>query len=124
MKKATDTQISQWKKQYGDKLVLISVPVHKEYTDEELEKIAKSKEKKFDPEVEREVKGYFRKPGIQDIMAVEEAHPDNAVKQNLKLFELCHLGGDPEMVEDEFKFAASNIVTTLFKIRRAVLKKV
>jgi len=65
-----------------------------------------------------------RKPNLTDVQMSEEYGKEDSIKQNMFLFNNCHIGGDVEFTtDDELRFAASNEVARLFRILKASSKK-
>lgn len=103
MAKATQTQINQWKKQYGD-VFAIAVPLGE----------AKNSKK---------VTGYFRKPDLATIGAAAKFRLD-PIKSGEIVFENTWLGGDEEIRKsDELKLSVLKELGSLFKVRQAKVEK-
>lgn len=145
MKKFTEAspvQIKTWKNQHGDdKVFRLRVnPFREEFyppielTDdekllskEEQEEIKEQNKRIYDDLVkeakDKEAVFYVRKPKIQDILTASE-FSDSIIKQGEFLMTSCWLDGDQRIqLDDEYRFAATRLMHSLFEVYSGSVEK-
>lgn len=106
LKKATESQINAWEKKHGKENIFCLA----------VEKEVDGKTQTFE--------GWFQKPTLNIILAAQSYAGGDQIKEQIKTFDLCLLGGDSRVAEDdEIKFAMSYEVVKSFKILKATLVK-